>query len=48
MVYHNLPMEEAAKKHAELTQTTTPATVEEPKRVPRKFTVKGLNPKSKK
>lgn len=48
MVYHNVPMEEAAKKYAELTQTTNPVTVEEPKRVPRKFTVKGLNPKSKK
>lgn len=42
-------MEEAAKKYAEITQTVTePVVQEQPKRVPRKITVKGLIPKSKK
>jgi len=41
-------MEEAAKKYAEFTQTVPPPAVDEPKRTPRKITVKGLIPKSKK
>lgn len=50
MVYRNMPMEEAAKKYAEITQPVPvpPPMEEEPKRVPRKITVKGLIPKSKK
>lgn len=40
-------MEEAAKKYAEITQTVIPTTQPQ-QRVPRKITVKGLIPKSKK
>lgn len=47
MVYRNLPMEEAAKKYAELTQTVQAETVEA-KKPPVRRVVKAIIPKSKK
>jgi hypothetical protein len=48
MVYRSMPMEEAAKKYAEITQTVQVGTVVEEKKPPVRRVVKAIIPKSKK